>query len=146
MAEEVVLEGMKEAEGTGVSGEKGKQSETVGGAMTEIGQPLSPEVASEKTEGKYLELLSKVTPTKTASATDEDHEDTVTLDAKHIGAMTDEASKVQKLLDLASTKGVVHAVKVARSLRDYYALDRMHDELSGGLYQGLLERGLIHKE
>jgi len=68
------------------------------------------------------------------------------LDAKHIGALSDEESKVQKLLDLASTKGVVHAVKVARSLKDYYALDRMHDELSGKLYQGLLDKGMIEKE
>jgi hypothetical protein len=85
-------------------------------------------------------------PTKKVSPMDDDHEDTVVLDAKHISALTDEASKVQKLLDLAQTKGVVHAVKVARSLKDYYALDMMHDELSDKLYQGLLEKGLIEKE
>lgn len=108
--------------------------------------PKVPETTRERIEGKYQELLSRVTPTKKASPTDDDHEDTVVLDAKHIGALTDEASKVQKLLDLAQTKGVVHAVKVARSLKDYYTLDMMHDQLSDKLYQGLLEKGLIEKE
>jgi len=108
--------------------------------------PKVPETTRERIEGKYQELLSRVTPTKKATPTDDDHEDTVVLDAKHIGALTDEASKVQKLLDLAQTKGVVHAVKVARSLKDYYTLDMMHDQLSDKLYQGLLEKGLIEKE
>jgi len=102
-----------------------------------------PETGREKTEERYNEILSKVSPQKAASLSDDD---AVVLDAKHIGALTDEESKVQKLLDLAGVKGVAHAVKVARSLRDYYALDRMHDELADKLYQGLLEKGLIEKE
>jgi len=68
------------------------------------------------------------------------------LDAKSIGETIDEESKIQKLVDLASTKGVVYAVKVARSLGDYYALDRMHDELVDKFYEGLLEKGLIQKD
>jgi hypothetical protein len=60
--------------------------------------------------------------------------------------MSDEESAVQKLLDLAGAKGVAHAVNVARKLNDYYALDRMHDELADRLYDGLLARGLIEKE
>ena len=68
------------------------------------------------------------------------------MDAKSIGETVDEESKIQKLLDLASTKGVVHAVKVARSLRDDYALDQMHDALANKLYEGLVARGLITKE
>ncbi len=108
--------------------------------------PFAPETAPEKAPEAYRELLSRVTPTKQATPADDDHEDTVILDAKHIGAMTDEESKVQKLLDLAGTKGVIHAVKVARSLKDFYALDRMHDELAGKFYEGLLEKGMIEKE
>lgn len=104
------------------------------------------ETAREKTEERYSEILSKVAPTTSGSKSDDDANGDVVLDAKHIGALSDEESKVQKLLDLASTKGVVHAVKVARSLKDYYALDRMHDELSGKLYQGLLDKGMIEKE
>ncbi len=120
-------------------------SETAPGVPV-VEMVVSGEIAPEQAPEKYQEILSRVTPTKAVSATDDDHADTVVLDAKHIGAMTDEEGKVQKLLDLAATKSVVHAVKVARSLRDYYALDRMHDELAGKLYQGLLERGMITKE
>lgn len=101
------------------------------------------EGGQEQAEGKYEEILSKVSPKGAAAASaDED----VVLDAKHISATIDEESKIQKLLDLASAKGVVHAVKVARSLNDYYALDQMHDALADKLYQGLLEQGLIHKD
>ncbi len=103
-----------------------------------------PETGREKTEERYQEILSQVTPKGNVTSGDDDA--VIVLDAKHIGALTDEESKVQKLLDLASAKGVAHAVKVARSLRDYYALDRMHDELADKLYQGLLDKGLIEKE
>jgi hypothetical protein len=99
------------------------------------------ERGGENAEGKYHEILSKVVPQAVATTQTDDNE--VSLDAKSIGATIDEDSKVQKLLDLASAKGVVYAVKVARSLEDYYALDRMHDELVDKLYAGLLEKGLI---
>jgi hypothetical protein len=140
MPEEIMPEGIREGEA--VSAVEGGQTGTL---PHEIGQPAAPETTREKIEGKYNELLARVVPASSstvATATPTDP----TLDAKAIGSLTDEESKVQKLLDLASTKGVVHAVKVARSLKDYYALDRMHDELSGKLYQGLLERGMITKE
>ncbi len=140
MPEEVI------AESPLMNGTENETPKTESSVVAAPEVPVVPEKAPERIEGKYQELLSRVTPTKTASPTDDDHEDTVVLDAKHIGAMTDEESKVQKLLDLASTKGVIHAVKVARSLKDAYALDRMHDELSNKLYDGLLERGLITRE
>jgi hypothetical protein len=101
------------------------------------------EGGQERMEGKYEEILSKVSPKGTAAASADEE---VALDAKNISATIDEESKIQKLLDLASTKGVAHAVKVARSLNDYYALDQMHDALADKLYQGLLEQGLIHKD
>ncbi|MDO8566005.1 MAG: hypothetical protein Q7S04_02335 [Candidatus Moranbacteria bacterium] len=101
------------------------------------------ESGKEQLEGKYNEILSKVSPGSSAPAVSD--EDT-TLDAKSIGATVDEESKIQKLLDLAATKGVAHAVNVARKLQDYYALDRMHDELVDKLYDGLLAKGLISKE
>ncbi len=94
---------------------------------------------------KYQDILSKVTPTQGTSPHISSDDD-IMLDAKHIGALTDETNKIEKLISLAKTKGVVHAVKVARSLKDYYALDRMHDELSGKLYDGLVSQGLISKE
>lgn len=143
MTEEVIVEVPKD------KGNESSASDIVAPKEREGIQPeapRAPESARERVEGKYQELLSRVMPTKKVSPMDDDHEDTVILDAKHISALTDEASKVQKLLDLAQTKGVVHAVKVARSLKDYYTLDMMHDQLSDKLYQGLLEKGLIEKE
>ncbi len=131
---------------TPVSSPESVASNPEGSVSPVMEAPFAPETVPEKASEAYRELLSKVTPTKQTTPADDDHEDTVILDAKHIGAMTDEESKVQKLLDLAGTKGVIHAVKVARSLKDYYALDRMHDELAGKFYDGLLEKGLIEKE
>jgi hypothetical protein len=143
MTEDVIVETPKEG------GEQQTPSGDItitpeGGVMPEV--PKVPETTRERVEGKYHELLARVTPTRSAPVNTDDDEHAAVLDAKHIGALTDEASKVQKLLDLAQTKGVIHAVKVARSLRDYYALDTLHDELSGKLYQGMLEKGLIAKE
>lgn len=143
MTEEVIAEVPKE-------GEKPASVEQ-GGSRIESGVPTAelpkaPETVSERVEGKYHELLSRVTPATPSPVNSDDDEHSAVLDAKHIGALTDEASKVQKLLDLAQTKGVVHAVKVARSLRNYYVLDTMHDELAGKLYQGMLEKGLITGE
>ncbi|MDP3957588.1 MAG: hypothetical protein Q8Q10_03755 [bacterium] len=142
MPEEVLKEEIKE-------GGKESSSEKQGSAEGSVeifpvgGKEAVVEGGKEQVEGKYNEILSKVTPASpVAVSSDED----AVLDAKSIGATTDEESKIQKLLDLASTKGVVHAVKVARSLKDYYALDRMHDELIDKLYDGLLARGLIQKD
>jgi len=105
--------------------------------------PETLENTREHADGKYQEILAKVSSGNTVQThSDED----VVLDAKSIGETVDEESKIQKLLDLASTKGVVHAVKVARSLRDDYALDQMHDALANKLYEGLVARGLITKE
>lgn len=101
------------------------------------------EKKSERVEGKYNEILSKVLPP--GAATKHSDED-VASDAQSISAITDEESKIQKLLDLAGTKGVVYAVKVARKLDDYYALDMMRDALADKLYEGLLSRGLIQKD
>lgn len=121
--------------------------ETPESQVTPESQPERVEQQSEQgaegSEGKYNEILSKVTTVSSvASSTDAD----VKADAKSVADMTDEETKIQKLIDLANTKGVVHAVKVARSLNDYYALDRVHDDLADKLYDGLLERGLITKE
>lgn len=141
MSEEII-------KGSGVeiadTGEDGKEKVPVVVSETSLAANAieQKDTGAEKTEGKYHEILSKVVP----AAPHAKHDDDVGLDAKSIGETIDEESKVQKLLDLASTKGVVHAVKVARRLSDYYSLDRMHDELADKLYDGLLERGLITKE
>lgn len=103
----------------------------------------APEKQGERIEGKYLEILQKTSPGAPATVVKDDE---VKNDAKTIGALTDEETKVKRLLDLAQEKGVAQAVKVAYALKDYYVLDRMHDELADKLYDGLVAKGLITKE
>lgn len=105
------------------------------------------EAKSEQKEGRgedrYREILAKTSSGSSApaSATED-----VLSDVESISAALDEEGKIQKILDLAETKGVVYAVKVARTLDDYYALDQVHDALADRLYEGLLTRGLIQKD
>jgi len=140
---EEVLEGELREGGKGSSSEKQGSAEGNIEIFPAGEKEAAVEGRKEQVEGKYNEILSKVSPASPVSASSDDD---ALLDAKSIGDTVDEESKIQKLLDLASTKGVVHAVKVARSLKDYYALDRMHDELIDRLYDGLLAKGLITKE
>jgi hypothetical protein len=59
----------------------------------------------------------------------------------------DAESQIQHLVDLASTKGVVHAVKVARHMDDNYVLDMLHDKMiSEELHKVLVERNLLSNE
>ncbi len=107
-------------------------------------QQPSKENVSEQSERKFQAILSQssVPLSQELSKSTESH----IQDTKDILESTDEESKIQKLVDLASTKGLVHAVNVARSLGDYYALDRMHDELVDKFYESLLSKGLIKKD
>lgn len=135
-------------EGEGRAGEQEsvfRHQENANGSFPVMEKESVVEGGKEQLEGKYNEILSRVTPSGSATALSDDDEETH-LDAKSISMTVDEESKIQKLLDLAGTKGVVHAVKVARSLKDYYALDRMHDELVDKLYDGLLAKGFIQKD
>ncbi|MEI8096933.1 MAG: hypothetical protein WCG73_02410 [Candidatus Moraniibacteriota bacterium] len=142
MPDEKILGGENSSVEQGSISEKQGGNEDLGGISLEQKVEAGAEGTQERIEGKYNEILSKVTPQTTTNQTSDNH----VLDAKSIGETIDEESKIQKLVDLASTKGVVYAVKVARSLGDYYALDRMHDELVDKFYEGLLEKGLIQKD
>ncbi len=44
-------------------------------------------------------------------------------------ALLDEEKKIEKLLELASSKGAVYAVAVAKKMDDPYVLDKLHDLL-----------------
>lgn len=122
-------------------------------ASENVAEPMEMPVASEKEpgvendreriEGKFDKMLVQAVPAVSVSSIDEGR---IVADAKDISIATDEESKVQRLLDLANAKGVAYAVGVAKKLDDYYALDRMHDELADKLYDGLVTRGLIRKE
>ncbi len=120
--------------------------EITGGAGVESGiTGLAQEASSAETERvveqvaeqpseRMNELLKKIDTHTTAlqSAT----HDEVSDDAKHLSAI-DEEERVTKLLALADTKGVIHAVSVARRLEDFYALDMFRDTLVENLHTKL---------
>lgn len=92
---------------------------------------------------KYEKLLQSV-PVATApvaTATDD-----TKVDLDHLQTLEGEEEKVEHLVKLAKTKGLVHAVQVAERLKDYYALDMFHDTIVDNLYDSLLKEGLITSE
>lgn len=101
----------------------------------------APEKAVEVANERYQEILSKTSvpqdPASPAAASQ------VEVDAKAVYDETDAEARVTKLVSLAETKGIEHAVRVAQKLNDFYVLDRMHDELSGKFYDALKAKGLI---
>jgi len=99
---------------------------------------IRQEGVAEK-EKAYTQILSKVqAPAVPADDT------AVAADAKAISGTDSEEAKIETLVKLATTKGVVHAVKVARHWEDNYALDEFHDRLlADELHEALLKKGLI---
>lgn len=57
----------------------------------------------------------------------------------------DRQNQVKTLSDLALTKGVDYAIKVAKELDNAYALDEFHDTLVDQLYKQLTEQGKLKK-
>lgn len=98
----------------------------------------TPEQSDAKGE-RYTQLLSQVQQTNT------DNEE-VEKDAHVVGALEEAEKRVHTLVEMAQIKGVAHAVRVAKRMNDLYVLDTMHDELADKLYEGLMAKGLIHKE
>jgi len=103
----------------------------------------SPET-QERKEGQmekeeaYNKILAKVKNPATALQND------VATDAKTANDETDYENKIIKLVELAETKGVVHAVKVARHMEDNYLLDELHDRLlATDLHDALVKKGMI---
>jgi hypothetical protein len=103
----------------------------------------TPEVLERK-EGQmekdnaYAKILAKVKSSQTAMQSD------VSVDAKIASDETDYENKIIKLVELAESKGVVYAVKVARHLEDNYLLDELHDRLLAvDLHDALVKKGMI---
>jgi len=93
-------------------------------------------------DNSYQNILSKV-----QSQNDDDNDDTIMQDASNLHQQTDRESQITHLIDLAMTKGVGHAVKVAQKAEDYYVLDQLHDRLlADELHEALVSQGLIEKE
>jgi hypothetical protein len=115
----------------------GRQPEVGPSGIVEISPEKSAETANEK---YHPEVLSKIPSQGPPTAAPEPQ---VEMDAKAVYDETDAEARVTKLVSLAETKGIGHAVKVAQKLDDFYVLDRMHDELSGKFYDALKAKGLI---
>lgn len=110
---------------------------------------LAPETApiletAERKEGQmekeeaYNKILAKVKSPSTVL-----HDD-VSTDAKTASDETDYENRIIKLVEIAETKGVTHAVKVARHLEDNYLLDELHDRLlATDLHDALVKKGMI---
>lgn len=98
------------------------------------------ETSTEK-ETLYQKILTAPS-TKTHISDDQN----IHTDAQRVSLQQDADSQVRQLVDLAMTKGVVHAVKVARRLGDFYVLDKMHDDLVSQFYEALVAKGLLTKE
>lgn len=110
--------------------------------------PLIALEGESLTEGKLApetnqlaEILQKAGPVIGSTGTT----GSVTDDARNLSLLADVESQVTRLLDLATQKGLPHAVHVAQKMKDYYLLDRMHDEMVDKFYQGLVEKGLAEK-
>lgn len=101
-----------------------------------------PEAPRERVAEKYAQILSKV---GTAAHAPIDPT-AVQADAASLGPEEDVQATVEKLVQLAETKGVAHAVRVAQKLSDFYILDTMHDRLANDLYAELAARGLVTGE
>ncbi len=98
------------------------------------------EISSAEKDSAYGKILAKV-QTQTDNTTDQTD---VSQDAQVVSQKTNAQSQVSHLVDLASQKGVVHAVKVARHLEDNYVLDTFHDKLLGQeLHDALVAKGMI---
>lgn len=92
-------------------------------------------------EEKSVELSkeeAKILREKIESTELDDHlKDQAKSDAEEVMTLEDE-KVIQKLIDLAQSKGAVYAVAVAKKMDDAYVLDALHDRLSkDGYYKSL---------
>ena len=101
---------------------------------------IAKEISGAEKDANYIKPSSGVFK-------DEDDE-VVETDAEIIKQKKmDAESSINHLVELATLKGVTHAVKVARQLDNNYVLDMMHDKLlSEELNKALLEKNLISEE
>jgi hypothetical protein len=99
--------------------------------------PERKEGTMEK-DATYAKILAKVKSPAVTTRSD------VATDAKNASEGTDYENKVIKLVEIAETKGVVHAVKVAQHMEDNYLLDELHDRLLAiDLHDALVKKGMI---
>lgn len=108
---------------------------------------IAPEHAAveQNRDSMYGRIMSKVRAKKSDDTDKSDSQaHTVARDARTGAMHTDADSQVSHLVDLAVTKGAVHAVKVAQHMENYYILDVLHDKmLADKLHDALVAKNLI---
>ncbi|KKP98167.1 MAG: hypothetical protein US25_C0085G0001 [Candidatus Moranbacteria bacterium GW2011_GWE1_36_7] len=105
-----------------------------------IEHEIPREISAAEKDGAYGKILAKV---QTQANDDIDHS-VVAADAEAGSLKMDAESQVQHLVDIATQKGVVHAVKVAQHMQDNYILDTFHDRMLGEeLHDALVAKGMI---
>ncbi|EKE20074.1 MAG: hypothetical protein ACD_8C00057G0025 [uncultured bacterium] len=123
---------------------KMKRGETSGhverGPIFELEKEKPQEIISAEKDDAYGKILSKVQ----SQSDDQVDPLSVTDDAKTGAQIIDAESQINHLIEIASQKGVVHAVKVAQHMQDNYILDTFHDKmLADELHDALLKSGMI---
>jgi len=99
------------------------------------------EISAGEKDDSYGKILSKVQSDDVKVV---DDQIVIASDAQTASQKIDAESQIQHLIDIASQKGVVHAVKVAQHMQDNYILDNFHDKMLGDeLHDALLAKGMI---
>ncbi|EKE25484.1 MAG: hypothetical protein ACD_5C00142G0005 [uncultured bacterium] len=108
-------------------------------SIHQVEREVPQEISAAEKDDSYGKILSKV-----QTQNDDIDFSTVVSDAQSGAAKIDAETQVQHLVDLASQKGVVHAVKVAQHMQDNYILDTFHDRMLGQeLHDALVKKGMI---
>jgi hypothetical protein len=130
-----------EAEKEVVPIERVEDSGTGTFVLEEISTPAEQEIEKEGQAG-FDKILSKipngnVVLSSVSAAAVQD-------DVKQVSEMDTVQAKIDTLVKIATTKGVVHAVEVARKTQDNYTLDELHDKLlATDLHDALIKNGLL---
>lgn len=135
---EPIEESDLDMEGKMKRGEAGTSVEQA--PVFQVEQEKPQEISSAEKDDAYGKILSKV------QAQSDDQVDPLAVadDAKTGSQMIDAESQVNHLVEIATQKGVVHAVKVAQHMQDNYILDTFHDKmLSQELHDALVKSGMI---
>jgi hypothetical protein len=127
--EKIVFTPERSAPETSTAGAVESRPETVAEKAPEV----SAEHGADERLRATLQKLGGVAPVAADDAAD---------DARNAALLANADAQVGRLLELASVKGVAHAVKVAERLKQAYVLDQLHDDLMKKFHEGLKERRL----
>jgi hypothetical protein len=111
-------------------------------ASLAVEKEKAQEISPAEKESAYSRILSKVSQKSVSPKSDD-----VKSDAEAVSKKMDAESQIQHLVDLATSKGVAHAIKVAKHMDDNYVLDMLHDKMiSEELHKILVEKNFISEE